>query len=97
MHCAMSKARAANFFWAAFRERVLHSTTRWRRTKYRCSLSKFPARPSPTRNTRLLSMMEATRGESYGMMQDGVGVKAPAQSIRCTGGLLIAKGGDENL
>src|SRR5260370_9964273 len=91
----MSKSRAANFFWAAFRERVLHSITRWRRTKYRCGLSKFRARPSPTRNMRLLSMIEATSGDSYGMIQEGVGVKAPAQSIRPTGGSSNLHGRDE--
>src|SRR6266852_4870760 len=92
---AMSKSPAAYFFWVAFRESVLYSTTRWWRTKYRCSLTKLPARPSPTRNMRLLSAMEVTSGESYGLMQDGAGVKLAARSIRSTGSSSMANGGAE--
>src|SRR2546421_1703523 len=93
----MLKSPAAYFFWAALRESVLDSTMRWGRMKFKCSLTKFPARPSPTRNMRLLSTMEVTSGESYGLMQDGAGVKLPAQAIRATGGLLTATGGAEIL
>src|SRR2546422_9056398 len=91
----MLKSPAAYFFWAALRESVLDSTTRWGRMKFKCSLTKFPARPSPTPNMRLLSTMEVTSGESYGLMQDGAGVKLPAQAIRATGGLSMANCGVE--
>src|SRR6266853_2954335 len=93
----MSTSPVACFLWAAFRESVLYSTTRCVRMKFKCSLTKFPARPSPTRNMRLLSVMEATSGESYGLMQDGAGVKLQAQGIQSTGGSSMANVGVEIL